>query len=92
MLHYEYHYLISKGEIIMQEVETLITTVGFPIAMCLLFAWYIYKRDERDSAKDSEHKEEVDKLSEAITNNTIVMEKILKVLSLKEGDDIDESK
>lgn len=85
MLHYEYHYLISKGEIIMQEVETLITTVGFPIAMCLLFAWYIYKRDEKDSAKDLEHKEEVDKLSEAITNNTIVMEKILKLLSLKEG-------
>ena len=92
MLHYEYHYLISKGEIIMQEVETLITTVGFPIAMCLLFAWYIYKRDEKDSAKDSEHKEEVDKLSEAITNNTVVMEKLLKVLSLKEGVEIDESK
>ena len=92
MLHYEYHYLISKGEIIMQEIETLITTVGFPIAMCLLFAWYIYKRDERDSAKDSEHKEEVNKLSEAITNNTVVMEKILKVLSLKEGVEIDESK
>lgn len=69
----------------MQEVETLITTVGFPIAMCLLFAWYIYKRDERDSAKDLEHKQEIDKLSEAITNNTIVMEKILKLLSLKEG-------
>lgn len=69
----------------MQEVETLITTVGFPIAMCLLFAWYINKRDKMDSAKDLDHKEEVDKLSEAITNNTIVMEKILKVLSLKEG-------
>lgn len=69
----------------MQEVETLISTVGFPIAMCILFAWYIYKRDEKDSAKDLEHKQEVDNLSEAITNNTIVMEKILKVLSLKEG-------
>lgn len=69
----------------MQEVETLITTVGFPIAMCLLFAWYIYKRDEKDSSKDLEHKQEVDNLSEAINNNTIVMEKILKVLSLKEG-------
>lgn len=92
MLHYEFHYLISKGEIIMQEVETLITTVGFPIAMCLLFAWYIYKRDEKESAKDSEHKEEVDKLSEAISNNTVVMEKLLKVLSLKEGVDIDEIK
>ena len=73
----------------MQEVETLITTVGFPIAMCLLFAWNIYKRDEKDSAKDLEHKEEVDKLSEAITNNTVVMEKLLKVLSLKEGVDIE---
>ena len=76
----------------MQEVETLITTVGFPIAMCLLFAWYIYKRDERDIAKDSEHKEEMYKLSEAITNNTVIMEKLLKVLSLKEGVEIDESK
>lgn len=76
----------------MQEVETLITTVGFPIAMCLLFAWYIYKRDEKDSAKDLEHKQEVNKLSDAISNNTIVMEKLLKLLSLKEGVDIDESK
>lgn len=76
----------------MQEVETLITTVGFPIAMCLLFAWYIYKRDEKDSVKDLEHKEEVNKLSEAITNNTVVMEKILKVMSLKEGVSIDEQR
>ena len=76
----------------MQEVETLITTVGFPIAMCLLFAWYIYNRDEKDIKKDNEHKQEVDKLSEAISNNTIVMEKLLKVLSLKEGVDIDEIK
>lgn len=76
----------------MQEVETLISTLGFPIAMCLLFAWYIYKRDEKDSAKDLEHKQEVDKLSEAITNNTVVIEKLLKLLSLKEGVEIDESK
>lgn len=73
----------------MQEVETLITTIGFPISMCLLFAWYIYKRDEKDFSKELEHKQEVDKLSEAITNNTIVMEKLLKVLSLKEGVDIE---
>lgn len=77
--------MLYLRRLIMEEVKTLITTVGFPIAMCLLFAWYIYKRDEKDSTKDSEHKQEVDKLSEAITNNTIVMEKILKVLSLKEG-------
>lgn len=73
----------------MQEIETLITTVGFPITMCLLFAWYINKKDSIESSKDLEHKKEVDNLSEAITNNTIVMEKILKVMSLKEGDDIE---
>lgn len=84
--------MLYLRRLIMQEVETLITTVGFPITMCLLFAWYIYKRDEKDTTKDNEHKKEVDKLSEAITNNTIVMEKILKVLSLKEGIDNDESK
>lgn len=76
----------------MKEIETLITTVGFPIAMCLLFAWYIYKRDEKDSATSESHKEEVDKLSEAIQNNTIVMEKILKVLTLKGDISDDESK
>lgn len=76
----------------MKEIETLITTVGFPIAMCLMFAYYIYKRDDRDTEKDKLHKEEVDKLTEAITNNTSVMERILKFLSVREGYEDNESK
>lgn len=47
-----------------------ITTVGFPIVMCGILLWYIYKSQKN-------HKEEVMQLSEAIQNNTIVMEKIL---------------
>lgn len=48
----------------------LISQVGFPIAMCIAMAWYVYSQQKN-------HKAEMDKMSEAINNNTIVMEKIL---------------
>lgn len=51
-------------------VLNAITTVGFPIVMCAILLWYIYKSQKN-------HKEEVTRLTEAIQNNTVVMEKIL---------------
>lgn len=51
-------------------VVQIISTVGFPIAMCLLFFWYINKMNEK-------HDDEVNKLSEAIHNNTLVMQKLV---------------
>lgn len=51
-------------------VLNAITTVGFPIVMCGILLWYIYKSQKS-------HKEEVTHLTEAIQNNTVVMEKIL---------------
>jgi hypothetical protein len=51
-------------------VLNAITTVGFPIVMCVILLWYIYKSQKN-------HKEEVTHLTEAIQNNTVVMEKIL---------------
>lgn len=57
-----------------------ISTVGFPIIMCLLFMYYIkYVNDQ--------HKNEIDKLSESINNNTLVMQKLLDKLG---GDSINE--
>jgi hypothetical protein len=55
------------------EIQNLVTQVGFPIAVCLICFWYIKKLTD-------EHKEEVNKLSEALNNNTIVMQKILTKL------------
>ena len=50
-----------------------ISTVGFPIIMCLLFMYYIkYINDQ--------HKDEIDKLSESLNNNTLVMQKLLDKL------------
>jgi len=58
-------------------VTQLITTVGFPIAMCLLLAWYIREQQKV-------HKEEVKELSSAVTNNTLVLQKLVDLLDRKE--------
>lgn len=61
-------------------VVQAISTVGFPIVMCLLFMYYIkYINDQ--------HKDEIDKLSQSVNNNTLVMQKLLDKLG---GGDINE--
>lgn len=57
----------------MENVVQLVTQLGFPIAMCLLLFWYVTKKDEA-------HKEEIEKMSEAINNNTVVMQKLIDKL------------
>lgn len=54
-------------------ITTLITNVGFPIAICLWMMWY-------NKYQDDQHKEEISELSKAINNNTIVMNKLLDKL------------
>ena len=51
----------------------LITTFGFPIAVCLICFWYIAK-------KDAVHREETSKLAEALNNNTLVMQQLVDKL------------
>lgn len=54
-------------------VTTLITSVGFPIAVCLVCFWYINKMQEQ-------HKEEAKQLADALNNNTLVMQKLVDKL------------
>lgn len=49
----------------------LINSVGFPIVMCGAMFWKLNK-------SDAQHKEETDKLSEALNNNTRVQERLLE--------------
>lgn len=51
-------------------ITQVISSLGFPIAVCLICFWYINKREEQ-------HKDEIDKLSEAVNNNTLVMQKLV---------------
>ena len=50
-------------------IVTVVNQVGFPIAMCLVMAWYVkYTNDQ--------HKEEIDKITEALNNNTLAVQKL----------------
>ena len=50
-------------------IVTVVSQVGFPIAMCLVMAWYVkYTNDQ--------HKEEIDKITEALNNNTLALQKL----------------
>lgn len=52
-----------------QAILTAIATVGFPIVACIALFYYIYKQAER-------HKEEINTLTTALNNNTIVLSKL----------------
>lgn len=51
------------------DLSTLISTLGFPIGMCLIMCYYINKINEA-------HKDETDKFAEALNNNTLVLQKL----------------
>lgn len=52
-----------------QEINTLVSNVGFPIAcVCILF-WFLWQ--ERKT-----HQAETQRFAEAIENNTIVMQEV----------------
>lgn len=58
-----------------QTILTAISSLGFPIVCCLIVLYMYWKSDQM-------HKAEVDKLSEAVQNNTVVMQKILERLEM----------
>lgn len=51
------------------DLAGLISTLGFPIGMCLIMCYYINKINDA-------HKEETDKFAEALNNNTLVLQKL----------------
>ena len=55
------------------DIITAICTVGFPIVAYGALFWYVMK-------KDTEHREEVEKMTEAINNNTIALTKLMERL------------
>lgn len=56
-----------------QAVLQAITTVGFPIVVCLIMIYLNEKQDER-------HREEMKEIKTAIENNTIALTKLIDKL------------
>lgn len=57
----------------MEQIASLIATTGFPIAMCLIVCYYVY-------IKDKSHKDEIDKLSDAVNKQTMNIQKLIDKL------------
>jgi hypothetical protein len=67
------------GGIGMQDIITVVQNLGIPMA-CLIATFWLWNK-ERD-----EHKASEDKMSEAIQNNTLVMQKLIDKLGDLEND------
>lgn len=70
-------------------IVTLIGSLGFPIVACLGMAYFFAKANDnyRNDIKESNqlHKQEMDAMTEAINNNTLVLNRLIDRLG--EGDD-----
>lgn len=74
----------------MNEIASIVSTVGFPIASFLISAWFIkYSYDKQleqnklADEREDRHWEEISKLTTAVNNNTEVLRDLVKQ-SMKE--------
>ena len=57
-------------------ITQIVSTVGFPIAMCVALLLYI--KDVADK-----HKQETEKFTEALNNNTLVLQKLCDTIGIE---------
>ena len=79
-----------------QTCSSLISTIGFPIACCVFMAWYMtdISKKHREEVQEINkqhteevkelnrlHKEEVANMTEAVNNNTRVLERLCTIMT-----------
>ena len=61
-------------------ISEVVSTVGFPIVCFLMCGWYVKyredKNDEKVSKLNSQHDEESKRMTDAVNNNTIALQKL----------------
>lgn len=70
----------------LSNIAQLIGTLGFPIAACCYLFYSMQKEREQNAAQREadrlEHKQEMDKVTEALNNNTLVIQKLVDALAV----------
>ena len=65
----------------MEQFMDILSNFGFPIACCAILMYYIFtlQKQHKEELKliMAEHKQETDKMTEAINSNTLVMQRLL---------------
>jgi len=64
----------------MDGLVSVISSIGFPAVACIGMAWYVkYITDNNNkevAEMRKEHKEEISKVTEALNNNTLALQKL----------------
>lgn len=67
---------------------TMIGSLGFPIVACIAMGWFFARVNDnyRNDIKElqSTHREEVRAMTDAINNNTLVIQKLIDEMEAKE--------
>ena len=71
----------------MQEVMTVINTLGLPTVVAIASMWYVkYREDKNDERLDKlneSHKQEMVDITEALNNNTLALQRICDTFEQK---------
>lgn len=71
----------------MDQIFAAIGQYAFPIVACVMMGWYVkytqdnYRKDIQELSKN--HKEEIDKVTSALNNNTLALQKLTDVIGGK---------
>lgn len=61
-------------------IVTMIGSLGFPVVACIAMGWYVkYQTDQNNrEVKElrEEHREEINRVTEALNNNTLAIQKL----------------
>lgn len=68
-------------------IAQLVSTLGFPVVMCGAMAWFVkYSTDknrEEVSILNEQHTTEMNNVTEALQNNTLALQKLADIISMK---------
>lgn len=70
--------------------QTLISSMGFPICACVALGYFckylIDKNREDIAAMNEKHEREIEEMTEALNNNTLIIAKLVERMSTHEED------
>ena len=73
----------------MDQIWSIIGQYAFPIVMCILMGWYVKYREDKHSDEIKEtresHKAEMDKVTDALNNNTLALQHLTDYMQRQNG-------
>lgn len=65
-------------------ITNLISSIGFPIVMCIIMMWYIKYTNDKDLEERKNYYTELNDVKQAIDNNTQVITQLITKLDKEE--------